>query len=471
VERQRHWNFTLVLVFALIFFASAATVQAHEKSVVEEILDILLANHQITQQQYRYLLNKAKAEQRARSEQGSQKISSYDHPRKETEEVFPGNTKVDTYWEDGLKFETENKEIKVGLGGKIHYDFGDVNRDHDVSRALGKNSESGSKTRRTRLRVEGDVYKDFDFKAEYDFSSGDVEPKDVYLGVKKIPYVGSLQIGHTKEPFSLEELTSGSDVTFMERALPNAFAPKRNIGLFVHNSSFGEKLAWGLGISSETNDNGNGFGEDNRYNLTGHLLAFPWYKNDGASFLLLGTSFTHKFMDNGTKIRFKARPETHLTSSPLVDTRYIPSDGIDLVGTEAALVLDSFSLQSEYIHAFVNPQTGDKIDFDGCYIYGSYFITGEHRPYCDSKQAFGHVQPRRNFRLSGIGWGALEAAFRYSYLDLDDKQVHGGTLNDYTLGLNWYLNPKARVMFNYVHSHLNKVGDTDIIQSRLQLDF
>ena len=40
-------------------------------------------------------------------------------------------------------------------------------------------------------------------------------------------------------------------------------------------------------------------------------------------------------------------------------------------------------------------------------------------------------------------------AVRYNYLCLDDGEVHGGVLNGLTLGLNWLLNPHARIYFNY----------------------
>jgi phosphate-selective porin OprO/OprP len=54
-----------------------------------------------------------------------------------------------------------------------------------------------------------------------------------------------------------------------------------------------------------------------------------------------------------------------------------------------------------------------------------------------------------------------------------------------TAGINWYLFPNARVMFNYIHANLSKreaaigtppvqtnvTGDGDIVQTRFQIDF
>ena len=60
---------------------------------------------------------------------------------------------------------------------------------------------------------------------------------------------------------------------------------------------------------------------------------------------------------------------------------------------------------------------------------------------------------------------------RYSYLDLDEKDIQGGILHDWTFGTNWYLNPNARVMLNYVYSYLENVGDAHIFQMRFQVAF
>ena len=475
--KKNYVKIALSLVVSSLFFLCAAKVQAVEKSVVEEILDILLANRQISQKQYQYLLNKARAEERTRAERSAKKTDNQtQHPEKPTEVTAVESkkstgTKINTYWKNGLRFETPEKDFSITLGGKIHYDWGYINEDEDVGRLVGEDFGSGSKIRRARLIVKGTLYKDIDFKAEYGFSGGDVEVKDLYLGMKNLPYLGSFKVGHTKEPFSLEELTTGSEVTFMERSLPNALVPGRNIGFVINNSLFDRKLGCSVGAFSETDDKRNGFGENDRYNLTFRVTSLPWYQGDGSKLLLFGTSYSHKFMDRGTPVRYRARPESHLTGARFADTGYIPTDQIDLTGVETALVWNSLSLQSEYIHSFLNREQGSTLDFDGFYIYGSYFLTGEHRPYNTYKECFGRVKPRVNFNLRGEGWGAWEIGLRYSYLDLDDEQVNGGILNEYTAGLNWYLNPITRIMFNYIHSHLNNVGDTNILQSRFQLDF
>ena len=44
---------------------------------------------------------------------------------------------------------------------------------------------------------------------------------------------------------------------------------------------------------------------------------------------------------------------------------------------------------------------------------------------------------------------------RYNYLCLSDGEVNGGVLNGMTLGLNWLLNPNARVYFNYDFTYRN----------------
>ena len=72
---------------------------------------------------------------------------------------------------------------------------------------------------------------------------------------------------------------------------------------------------------------------------------------------------------------------------------------------------------------------------------------------------------------SGEGSGAWELAVRYSETDLTDGPIVGGELRGLTLGINWYPNPATRMMFNYIRSTVQDVGDVDAAIFRAQIDF
>ena len=86
-----------------------------------------------------------------------------------------------------------------------------------------------------------------------------------------------------------------------------------------------------------------------------------------------------------------------------------------------------------------------------------YFLTGESRTYSKIEYRFDRPVPHNNFyairgglrRPFSFSEGAWQVGFRYNYLCLNDGEINGGVLNGMTLGLNWMLNPNARVYFNY----------------------
>ncbi len=154
-----------------------------------------------------------------------------------------------------------------------------------------------------------------------------------------------------------------------------------------------------------------------------------------------------------------------------VDTAALAANKTNLFGLESALVYGPFSLQGEYMRADVDQSdTSSSANFDGFYVQASYFLTGEHRKYSTSSGSFSRVKPKENFRF-GKGLGAWEVGARYSQLDLNDARVSGGKLKDITVGLNWYLNPNMRIMWDYVRSDLDGVGNANLFLTRFQVDF
>ena len=146
-------------------------------------------------------------------------------------------------------------------------------------------------------------------------------------------------------------------------------------------------------------------------------------------------------------------------------------DHFNALNPELALVLGPLSLQAEYLQTLAKtPEVSDP-EFFGWYVEASYFLTGESRPYDTRKGVFGRIQPKRDFNWGeGSGWGAWQVGARWSQLNLNSGGIGGGRLQDLTLGLNWYLNPVMRVMFNYVYGDRSSPsGSENVYQMRFQI--
>jgi phosphate-selective porin OprO/OprP len=257
------------------------------------------------------------------------------------------------------------------------------------------------------------------------------------------------------------------------------------------------------------NQDGQPVHSDQGYAVTGRLTALPYYAQGGEKLVHVGLSYSYRGTNDDGFARFMARPETHFMHVPLLDVTVGNADNLNLFGAEAALVYGPFSLQTEYMGASLNPEGATGISpstfgtlsnaestvcFNAWYLQASYFLTGEHRPYDPEAGAFDRVRPLKNFRENG-GWGAVEVATRYSYLDLDEENLATFSLGDidgnglltgspdiasrgeynlWTLGLNWYLNPNTRVSAEYIRACpvMNVTSSSaDIFMMRFQVDF
>lgn len=393
------------------------------------------------------------------------------------------------YWDDGLRFRTKDNNFDIKIGGRFQLDGAVIDPDDRTKEAFPDLSGNNVEIRRARIYTSGTIYQNYGFKFQIDFAylgseiTTDLLYKDIYIDRQNIPYLGTIRVGHQFEPFTLEDETSTKYITFMERALPSlAFDPKRNTGLLLFNTPLNERLWWGAGAFIPVEDDAPfDFGGPSGWNVSGRIAGLPWFE-DKTKLLHLGFSYIHKFRSDSTQedkeLIFSARPEAHLAEA-MVNTGRLISDGAGIYNAELALVLGPFSVQGEYYDARVARDTGGNLNFNGFYAYASYFITGESRPYLASEASFGRPYPKKNFDLKG-GWGAWEVGLRYSYLDLNDKDIQGGEEKNFTAGLNWYLNPNVLFRFNYIFAHVEDSdagtqflsnGDTNIFQMRFQIAF
>jgi len=376
------------------------------------------------------------------------------------------DTTFKAQWQDGLRLETGDKSFQVRIGGSINNDWAFMEGDEGIDAGVGE-MEDGTEFRRARLAVSGFMYEKLEFRVQLDFATGEAVFRDVYMGITRLPAIGNIRVGQFKEPFSLDELASAHYTTFMERSLVNPFVPARQTGLMLHKRELKERVSWAVGVFKNSDDFGTAIGDEN-YAFTGRVTGLPWYENDGDRLLHLGFAYSRRNI--ASTLNFRERPEAHLAPN-FVDTGVFPAEALNLVGGETALVYGPASIQGEYVLANTDTSLGTDSSFKGFYLQTSFFLTGEHRAYRPAEAAFGRVRPRRSFLSKAGGIGAWEVAARFSKIDLNDGPIAGGELRDWTVGLNWYLNPNARVMWNYVRADLDKVGTANIFQMRFQVDF
>ncbi len=389
-------------------------------------------------------------------------------------------------WKNGFRFSSDDKAFDVKFVGRILNDWAVIDADQKLENAFGDTLLEGSGTefRQARIEFSGTIYNDITFRAEYDFVGGDADFKDVWVGMKNIPVLGQVRFGHQKEPFSMENLNNAMYLVFMEKGLTSALVPTRNTGIKIINSTKNKNLAWSLSLMKDVDDTGDGFEDGSDYDITGRITGLPINSDNGRNLLHLGFSYSHQFRKDDNTLRIRERPETHITDVRLADTGNIAgADSIDLLGGEIGFVKGPFSAQGEYVYTMVDAQGSDDPDFSAWYLFCSYFLTGENRAYRqmdDGGGEFTRVKINNDFHLNKSGWGAWEVALRYSVLDLNDSNIRGGKETNWTLGLNWYLNPNLRWDLNYILATIkdrNSGGvlideaDANILMSRFQIYF
>ena len=326
---------------------------------------------------------------------------------------------------------------------------------------------------------------------------------DLWIQLREIPILGTVRVGNQKDPYGYEHLTSSRWLNFMERSFSqdafegpfnNGFLP----GIQILNSNEEGDVAWQVGeFKNATNPFG--FNNSSGGSMTvGRLIILPVFEDEGRKLLHLAISGRtmeprrqYTSFDNETglptgdpinAVRFRSRgsirngPPGPLNSI-YADSGLLQGSWQNMIGLEFVGNNGPWSFQSEYFGSWLynasttsagplvtngyQPAPGTKVGtvyFQSGYAEVLYFLTGESRTYSKIEYRFDRPVPHNNFyavrgggsgRRLSVSEGAWQLGVRYNYLCLSDGEVNGGVLNGCTLGLNWLLNPNARVYFNY----------------------
>ncbi|MGO8945456.1 MAG: porin [Syntrophobacteraceae bacterium] len=292
---------TVTMVVGLVMVFMGGWAFAQEKSVTQEILDIMLESHQISQDRYDALLKRAEAEKLAAAQKIAEAQRIAEAQKAAAQPAVPSAgthgvptsaeaTNLSASWRNGLRLSNEDKSFDVHVGGRLQWDFADadpskslINWSHGAFAPTGTTfSETkvngwGDQVRRARLLIDGTVYKDFEFSDQIEFApsytattvlkSATLSPTgkltttttslttgpavtfaDVWAGAKDVPYLGRIRVGQMYEPIGLEQQRSDNFRTFLETSIATtALIPGRNTGLLVENTYCNNRLGWQAG--------------------------------------------------------------------------------------------------------------------------------------------------------------------------------------------------------------------------------
>jgi phosphate-selective porin OprO and OprP len=396
-------------------------------------------------------------------------------------------------WDEGFKLQSSDKSFDLKFGGYLFLDWTFVDADAEIdAQATPLHLHDSNEIRVGRFSFEGTLYRNVEFKLQYDFADGTAGVRDAYIGFKNTP-LGTIRVGHAKEPFGFEEMTSIRYLPFLERSLSVVFVPDRNTGIWAFDNLH-ERITWAAGAFRDAGVTGSTPNGEGALDVTARLTGLPVMADGGSRLLHLGVSGSFRDLPHEL-FRFAARPEAHQVP-PIASTGTFAAQRFVLLGAETAGVAGPFWAAAEYIgvrgfdtrvvsralsgggveiltnctDCTPGQELGDVL-FQGATLQAGWFLTGEHRRYNSAQGVFDRTRPKRNF---GAGPGAWEIAGRVSNLDLNDGRFTGGELWNASVGVNWYVNPVTRVMANYIYSERSDLaGDpnADLLLVRFQIDF
>ncbi len=398
-------------------------------------------------------------------------------------------------WKNGLELSTKNKDFRIHVGGRTQFDTAWFSADEALApggvptAGLGNVYADGVDFRRARLRIDGTMYENIDFAAEYDFVNSTyigstarsvTAPTDLWWTFRKLPAVGNLRIGNQKQAIGFEHLVSSRFQPFMERSYNqdvfyggtfNGFSP--GIAIF---DTYGadDDGTWNVGLFKPTN-NTFGFNTGNGdFAAVGRLTRLLRYEDEGRSLLHVGGSLRQatavSTAPGARSITYRTRDAIRSGLSgnwPTPANITLFGDDEQQANLELVAVHGRWTFQSEYMVSALQDARlaatdplGTNAVYHGGYIQLFRFLTDDHDHYDKKVGFFERVTPTENFFLirgddgcTAFGLGAIQAGARYNYLDLNSAGLNGGALHNVSTGLNWFMNPNMKLQFDYMATY------------------
>jgi phosphate-selective porin OprO/OprP len=351
----------------------------------------------------------------------------------------------------GIKVTSADGKFEAQLGGRIHFDA--YAFDRDVAHTTGT-----TEFRRARLTLSGKAL-GWDYKMEQDFGAGTNLDglRDLYIAKNALG--GRFTIGHFKPYRSMEELTSSNEILMMERpfssasGLFNARQFQQGVGYLRAGDNYTAGLSV-FNLRSAAGVRNEGVG------AAGRVTWAPINRDN--STLHLGGWFSMEDLNNGSatttaSVSYAGRRGP---SQTIASVSPVGGNQITAYGAEVAGSFGPGFFQGEYVQSKFEQPVGADQDVNSWYLQGSWILNGGHKPYKGATGVFGSPK---------VGdTGLWELTARYDTIENED--IANREASSWLFGVNYYVNPNLRFMFNYTQGE-NEVNGDETGQYALRTQF
>ncbi|MCF6288257.1 MAG: OprO/OprP family phosphate-selective porin [Proteobacteria bacterium] len=267
-------------------------------------------------------------------------------------------------------------------------------------------------------------------------------------------------LGKMEMPFSLESVSNSKYNFFMERSIASALTERYGTGFnYIH---YGNNWNMRIGLFGDDHYN---LGSSSTYGQSATARIGKKFKALKGR-IYLGVSAQYREPDETVRVR--ALPESNTFSRRLLNTgELFFINKINKYGLEALWKNDNWALQAEYIQNIFQRAYGSDLDYRSGYFVINRMFNGKRR-FSFKKGEWNSPKVKN--------WKTWELSARYSFLDLNTQDLNAGYEENISVGVNYYISNKNRIMFNYIQAKAtpNSFGIDEtlyIYQVRFQYEF
>jgi len=366
----------------------------------------------------------------------------------------------------------------VKFGNSVRLDVTGRLQGDALDRSTESGADNGFDLARRRIGVEGDVTRYVEFDIEREVGAGETW-RDVFVNLRPVRAI-QLRAGQFKMPFSLDELTSATNLDFVYRSrAAELLAPGRSQGLAVHGRLAGRRLGYDVGLFRRDGESARfgtnpGAGQTSAARLTVRPFDTHRARTSGSSRhdqarrrrtfadLEFGINATSGDVPEG-RYSLRGRLTAHHTffAPVFVNGRRLRVGGdLDWQPGPFGVRAEVLRVEDQRIDQGLRGDTLPPLQAEGWYVTGTWAVAGRRAmKLAKASQIFaGFNGVELAARTEQLAFGSValnEPALR------NPRAAHLARIDEqaWTFGVNWTLNRWTKIQFNAIREQLHDTAN------------